>query len=167
MRRAASAGALPSDRLPAVQVCSHAPRQTQPTSPPQAEAHAGMHAGASAGARARARAPYSPEADPTLAAAEKASSEEAAVDEHFTSRQVTVWLTERCEINASDAELYADAFAQLGIHEPVDLQMIGGDEMAWPSAVKHLHRKRIQARLETDARGLDGLCVPQELRGTI
>ena len=44
VRRAASAGALPSDRLPAVQVCSHAPRQTQPTSPPQAEAHAGMHA---------------------------------------------------------------------------------------------------------------------------
>ena len=148
VRRAASAGALPSDRLPAVQVCSHAPRQTQPTSPAQAEAHAGMHAGASASARASARASSSPEPDPTLAAAaEKASSEEAAVDEHFSSRQVAVWLTERCEINASDAELYADAFAQLGIDKPEDLQMVDGDEVPWPSVIKPVHRKKIQAAL--------------------
>jgi hypothetical protein len=62
-----------------------------------------------------------------------------------------VWLTESCEINASDAKLYADVLAQLGVDRPVDLQMIDSDEVAWPSAVKLLDREKIQARLETDA----------------
>ena len=73
------------------------------------------------------------------------------MNELFAGKQVTVWLTERCEINASDAKLYADALAQLGVDRPADLQMIDGDEVAWPSAVKLLDREKIQARLETDA----------------
>ena len=63
---------------------------------------------------------------------------------------VFVWLTERCEFNASDAKLYADAFDQLGIDTPEDLQMIDGDDVVWPSVLKPVHRKKIQARLETN-----------------
>ena len=49
------------------------------------------------------------------------------------------------------AKLYTHAFQQLGIDAPKDLQMIDGDDdVAWPSIVKPLHRKKIQARLETD-----------------
>ena len=66
-------------------------------------------------------------------------------------KQLFTWLTEGCEINASDAKLYTHAFQQLGIDAPKDLQMIDGDDdVAWPSIVKPLHRKKIQARLETD-----------------
>ena len=85
------------------------------------------------------------------AVAKKATSGQAAVNELFAGRQVTMWLTESCEINASDAKLYADALAQLGVDRPADLQMIDGDEVAWPSALKLLDREKIQARLETDA----------------
>ena len=63
---------------------------------------------------------------------------------------VFVWLTERCEFNASDAKLYADAFDQLGIDTPEDLQMRDGDDVVWPSVLKPVHRKKIQARLETN-----------------
>jgi len=85
------------------------------------------------------------------AVGKKAISGQAAANKLFAGRQVTVWLTESCEINASDAKLYADALAQLGVDRPADLQMIDGDEVAWPSAVKLLDREKIQARLETDA----------------
>jgi hypothetical protein len=80
-------------------------------------------------------------------AKKKASAEQAAVDELSTGKQVATWLTERCEINASDAKLYADAFAQLGIDKPEDLQMVDGDEVPWPSVIKPVHRKKIQAAL--------------------
>ena len=73
------------------------------------------------------------------------------MDKLFAGKQVIMWLTERCEINASDAKSYADALAQLGVDRPADLQMIDGDEVAWPSALKLLDREKIQARLETDA----------------
>ena len=97
----------------------------------------------------RARSRTMPSAS-DAAVAKKASSEQAAVNELFAGRQVTVWLTESCEINVSDAKLYADALAQLGVDRPADLQMIDGDEVVWPSAVKLLDREKIQARLETE-----------------
>ena len=53
------------------------------------------------------------------------------MNELFAGKQVTVWFTERCEISASDAKLYADALVQLGVDRPADLQMIDGDEAAW------------------------------------
>ena len=88
----------------------------------------------------------------TEAVGKKAISGQAAAKRLFAGRQlVTVWLTESCEINASDAKLYADALAQLGVDRPADLQMIDGDEVAWPTAVKLLDREKIQARVETDA----------------
>ena len=34
------------------------------------------------------------------------------MNELFAGKQVTMWLTERCEINASDAKLYADALVR-------------------------------------------------------
>ena len=78
-----------------------------------------------------------------------ARPEQAAVNELFAGKQVTMWLTERCEINASDAKLYADALAQLGVDRPADLQMIDGDEVAWPSAVKLLDREKIQRQVSS------------------
>ena len=88
----------------------------------------------------------------TEAVGKKAISGQAAAKRLFAGRQlVTVWLTESCEINASDAKLYADVLAQLGVDRPVDLQMIDSDEVAWPSAVKLLDREKIQACLEMDA----------------
>ena len=59
------------------------------------------------------------------------------------------WLTEKCGISASDAKLYADALADLGIDTPEDLHLIDGDEVAWPSVVKLVHRKKIVAGLES------------------
>ena len=67
----------------------------------------------------------------------------------IVGNQVIMWLTEICDINASDAKLYADAFAELGIDTPEDLHMIDGDEVAWPSVIKPVHRKKIQAALES------------------
>ena len=67
----------------------------------------------------------------------------------IVGNQVIMWLTETCDINASDAKLYADAFAELGIDTPEDLHMIDGDEVAWPSVVKPVHRKKLQAALES------------------
>jgi hypothetical protein len=65
----------------------------------------------------------------TEAVGKKAISGQAAAKRLFAGRQlVTVWLTESCEINASDAKLYADALAQLGVDRPADLQMIDSDE---------------------------------------
>ena len=75
----------------------------------------------------------------------KASTEHAAVDELSIGQQVATWLTERCGVNASDAKLYADALAQLGIDKPDDLQMVDGDDVPWPSVIKPVHRKKIQA----------------------
>ena len=75
-----------------------------------------------------------------------------AADELSIGKQVATWLTERCGISASDAKLYADALAQLGIDTPDDLQMVDGDDVPWPSVIKPVHRKKIQAaRLETGA----------------
>ena len=81
----------------------------------------------------------------TEAAKKKALAEQPAVDELSIGKQVATWLTERCGINASDAKLYADALAQLGIDTPDDLQMVDGDEVPWPSVIKPVHRKKIQA----------------------
>ena len=67
----------------------------------------------------------------------------------IVGNQVIMWLTEICDVNASDAKLYADAFAELGIDTPEDLHMIDGDEVAWPSVVKPVHRKKIKAGLES------------------
>ena len=67
----------------------------------------------------------------------------------IVGNQVIMWLTEICDINASDAKLYGDAFAELGIDTPEDLHMIDGDEVAWPSVVKPVHRKKIKAGLES------------------
>ena len=36
----------------------------------------------------------------------------------------------------------------MGVDKPEDLQMIDGDEVAWSSVLKTIHRKKIQARLE-------------------
>jgi len=92
------------------------------------------------------------------AAAEKASAKKATAQEAVAAKategpsvgnQVIMWLTETCDINASDAKLYADAFAELGIDTPEDLHMIDGDEVAWPSIVKPVHRKKIKAGLES------------------
>ena len=99
-----------------------------------------------AGAAAK-QAAAAKKAATTEEAKKKASAEQAAVDELSTGKQVATWLTERCEINASDAKLYADAFAQLGIDKPEDLQMVDGDEVPWPSVIKPVHRKKIQAAL--------------------
>ena len=114
-------------------------------------AAAAKQAAAAKAAEEKAAAAAAKKSAATEAVAKKASSEQAAVNELFAGRQVTVWLTESCEINASDAKLYADALAQLGVDRPADLQMIDGDEVVWPSAVKLLDREKIQARLETDA----------------
>jgi hypothetical protein len=62
------------------------------------------------------------------------------------------WLTEKCGISASDAKLYADALADLGIDTPEDLHLIDGNEVAWPSVVKLVHRKKIVAGLESSRR---------------
>ena len=92
------------------------------------------------------------------AAAEKASAKKATAQEAVAAKategpsvgnQVIMWLTETCDINASDAKLYADAFAELGIDTPEDVHMIDGDEVAWPSVIKPVHRKKIQAALES------------------
>jgi hypothetical protein len=77
--------------------------------------------------------------------------------------QVIMWLTETCDINASDAKLYADAFAELGIDTPEDLHMIDGDEVAWPSVVKPVHRMKIQADLESSRK----TPVGRKMSGTI
>ena len=34
---------------------------------------------------------------------------------------------------------------QLGIDKPDDLQMVDGDDVPWPSVIKPVHRKKIQA----------------------
>ena len=88
------------------------------------------------------------------AAAKTASAKQEALaakltEEQSVGGQVFSWLTERCGINASDAKLYADALADLGIDTPEDLHMIDGDEIAWPSVVKLVHRKKIVAGLES------------------
>ena len=114
-------------------------------------AGAAKQAAAAKAAEEKAAAAAAKKSAATEAVAKKASSEQAAVDKLFAGKQVTMWLTARCEINASDAKLYADALAQLGVDRPADLQMIDGDEVAWPSALKLLDREKIQARLETDA----------------
>ena len=67
----------------------------------------------------------------------------------IVGNQVIMWLTETCDINASDAKLYGDAFAELGIDTPEDLHMIDGDEVAWPSVIKPVHRKKIKAGVES------------------
>ena len=87
-------------------------------------------------------------------AKKKASAEQAAVDELSTGKQVATWLTERCEINASDAKLYADAFAQLGIDKPEDLQMVDGDEVPCgrPLSSPCTARRSKLPCLETDAK---------------
>ena len=85
----------------------------------------------------------------TEAAKKKALAEQPAVAELSIGKQVATWLTERCGINASDAKLYADAMAELGIDTPEDVHMIDGDEVAWPSVIKPVHRKKIQAALES------------------
>ena len=125
--------------------------QVKVTDEEQFFAAAAKQAAAAKAAEEKAAAAAAKKSAATEAVAKKASSEQAAVDKLFAGKQVTMWLTERCEINASDAKLYADALAQLGVDRPADLQMIDGDEVAWPSALKLLDRKKIQARLETDA----------------
>ena len=122
-------------------------------------AAAAKQAAAAKAAEEKAAAAAAKKSAATEAVAKKASSEQAAVNELFAGRQVTVWLTESCEISASDAKLYADALAQLGVDRPADLQMIDGDEVVWPSAVKLLDREKIQARLETEIdKKIDKLC---------
>jgi hypothetical protein len=114
-----------------------------------AAAAAKQAAAAKAAEEQAAAAAAAKKAATTEEAKKKASAEQAAVDELSTGKQVATWLTERCEINASDAKLYADAFAQLGIDEPDDLQMVDGDEVPWPSVIKPVHRKKILAALES------------------
>ena len=93
------------------------------------------------------------EAAAKTASAQQATAQEALAaklaEEQSVSGQVFPWLTERCGINASDAKLYADALADLGIDTPEDVHMIDGDEIAWPSVVKLVHRKKIVAGLES------------------
>ena len=96
-------------------------------------------------AEEKAAAAAAKESATAEAAAKKASAEQAAVNEVFVGKQVATWLTERCGVNASDAKLYADALAQLGIDTPDDLQMVDGDAVPWPSVIKPVHRKKIQA----------------------
>ena len=96
-------------------------------------------------AEEKAAAAAAKESATAEAAAKKASAEQAAVNEVFVGKQVATWLTERCGVNASDAKLYADALAQLGIDKPTDLQMVDGDDVPWPSVIKPVHRKKIQA----------------------
>ena len=69
----------------------------------------------------------------------------AGVKLDMNQHTLATWLTEKCEINAGDAKLYADAVAQLGIDKPEDLKMIGGDEVPWPSVIKPVHRMKIQS----------------------
>ena len=92
------------------------------------------------------------------AAAKKASAKQAEAQAALAAKvtaavddgtQVLTWLTEKCDVNASDAKLYADAMAELGIDTPEDVHMIDGDEVAWPSVIKPVHRKKIQAALES------------------
>ena len=45
------------------------------------------------------------------------------MNELFAGKHVTVWFTERCEINASDAKLYADALVQLSVDRPANLHV--------------------------------------------
>ena len=113
----------------------------------KAAAAAAKQAAVAKAAEEKAAAAAAKKAATMEEAKKKASAEQAAVDELSTGKQVATWLTERCEINASDAKLYADAFAQLGIDEPDDLQMVDGDEVPWPSVIKPVHRKKIQAAL--------------------
>jgi hypothetical protein len=114
-----------------------------------AAAAAKQAAAAKAAEEQAAAAAAAKKAATTEEAKKKASAEQAAVDELSTGKQVATWLNERCEVNASDAKLYADAFAQLGIDEPDDLQMVDGDEVPWPSVIKPVHRKKILAALES------------------
>ena len=113
----------------------------------KAAAAAAKQAAVAKAAEEKAAAAAAKKAATTEEAKKKASAEQAAVDELFTGKQVATWLNERCEVNASDAKLYADAFAQLGIDKPEDLQMVDGDEVPWPSVIKPVHRKKIQAAL--------------------
>jgi hypothetical protein len=113
----------------------------------KAAAAAAKQAAVAKAAEEKAAAAAAKKAATMEEAKKKASAEQAAVDELSTGKQVATWLTERCEINASDAKLYADAFAQLGIDKPEDLQMVDGDEVPWPSVIKPVHRKKIQAAL--------------------
>ena len=108
-------------------------------------AAAAKQAAAAKAAEEKAAAAAAKESATVEAAKKKASAEQAAVDELAIGQQVAVWLTERCGVNASDAKLYADALAQLGIDEPNDLQMVDGDDVPWPSVIKLVHRKKIQA----------------------
>ena len=85
-----------------------------------------------------------------MASARQAAAQEALAakltEDQSVSGEVFPWLTERCGINASDAKLYADALADLGVDTPEDLHLIDGDEIAWPSVVKLAHRKKIAVR---------------------
>ena len=113
----------------------------------KAAAAAAKQAAVAKAAEEKAAAAAAKKAATMEEAKKKASAEQAAVDELSTGKQVDTWLNERCEVNASDAKLYADAFAQLGIDKPEDLQMVDGDEVPWPSVIKPVHRKKIQAAL--------------------
>ena len=62
--------------------------------------------------------------------------------------ELITWLNESCGFSDDEVTLYTEAFMELGIDKPEHLQMIDGEEVAWPSIVKPVHRKRIQASLE-------------------
>ena len=111
----------------------------------KAAAAVAKQAAAAKAAEEKAAAAAAKESATTEAAKKKALAEQPAVDELSIGKQVATWLTERCGINASDAKLYADALAQLGIDTPDDLQMVDGDEVPWPSVIKLVHRKKIRA----------------------
>jgi hypothetical protein len=88
-------------------------------------------------------APAASELAVVASAADGTKTAEVKLD--INQRTLATWLTEKCEINAGDAKLYADAVAQLGIDKPEDLKMIGGDEVPWPSVIKPVHRMKIQS----------------------
>ena len=62
--------------------------------------------------------------------------------------ELITWLNESCGFSDDEVTLYTEAFMELGIDKPEHLQMIDGEEVAWPAIVKPVHRKRIQASLE-------------------
>ena len=93
----------------------------------------------------RSTTPYSNGTSARQAAAQEALAAKLT-EEQSVSGEVFPWLTERCGINASDAKLYADALADLGVDTPEDLHLIDGDEIAWPSVVKLAHRKKMIVR---------------------
>ena len=85
------------------------------------------------------------------------------MEELTVGKQLCTWLTEGCEINASDAKLQADALAEIGVDTPEDLHLIDGDEVPWPSIVKPEDRKKIQAGLESSRK----MPVGRKMSGTI